>query len=68
MNAWWKNFILIALVAATPAAAAAQGRVPTANSGAIGGDMGVCLARDAGLATGLTPEGIRALTVGSKDF
>lgn len=53
----WKNFILIVLMAAMPATAAAQGRVPTTDSGAIGGDVGVFLARDPDLKSGLTLEG-----------
>jgi opacity protein-like surface antigen len=56
-----KNFILSGLMAAmlagVPAAAAAQGRVPTTDSGAVGGDVGIFLARDADLNNGLALEG-----------
>jgi opacity protein-like surface antigen len=56
MHASWKNFILIVLMAAMPATAAAQ-RVPAANSGAVGGDVGVFLPRDSQLSSGLSLEG-----------
>jgi hypothetical protein len=52
-----KNFILIALLAAMPATALAQGRVPATDSGAIGVDVGIFLARDADLNNGLAVEG-----------
>lgn len=52
-----KHFILILAAAAIPATAAAQGRVPTTDSAAVGGDVGVFLARDADLASGLNLEG-----------
>jgi opacity protein-like surface antigen len=57
MKTLWKNFILIMLLAAIPATAGAQGRVPTTDSGAIGGDVGVFLARDPDLSSGLSLEG-----------
>jgi opacity protein-like surface antigen len=57
MNTLIKNFILIALVAAMPATALAQGRVPATDSGAVGVDVGIFLARDADLNNGLTLEG-----------
>lgn len=54
MHTSWKNFIPIVLIAAMPAAAAAQ---PRADSGAVGGDVGVFLARDSQLSKGLSLEG-----------
>jgi opacity protein-like surface antigen len=57
MKTWFKNFILMATLAAMPATALAQGRVPTTDSGAVGVDVGIFLARDADLNNGLNLEG-----------
>jgi opacity protein-like surface antigen len=57
MKTSMKNFILIAVLAAMPATAFAQGRVPTTDSGAVGVDVGIFLARDGDLDNGLSLEG-----------
>jgi opacity protein-like surface antigen len=57
MRTFFKHFILIALLTAMPATTLAQGRVPTTGSGAVGGDIGIFLARDGDLNNGLTLEG-----------
>lgn len=56
MKTYFKNFILIALLA-VPASASAQGRVPHTDSGAIGGDVGVFLPRDGAYDAGPAIEG-----------
>lgn len=57
MTASLRHFILTALVVALPCAAFAQGRTPAADSGAVGGDVGVFFPRDASLDSGPTLEG-----------
>ncbi|HEV3486262.1 MAG TPA: outer membrane beta-barrel protein [Vicinamibacterales bacterium] len=52
-----KHFILTIICLAAATAAAAQGRVPSAESAAIGGDIGIVAPRDEALATGLSLEG-----------
>jgi hypothetical protein len=56
MNAYLKNFILIAVLA-TPASAFAQGRVPHTDSAAVGGEVGVFLPRDGAYDAGPALEG-----------
>lgn len=50
-------FLLLVLAVAWPAPAAAQRRVPAAESGALGGDIGLFLPRDNQLESGLALEG-----------
>jgi hypothetical protein len=57
MKAFLEHFILTALIAALPALASAQGRVPATDSGALGIDFGVFLPREDRLANGPTLEG-----------
>jgi Outer membrane protein beta-barrel domain len=57
MRSGWKHFILSTLFVAAANVAAAQGRVPAAESGAVGGDIGVMAPRGDRLGTGLALEG-----------
>lgn len=57
MKAILKHFILTAAIAALPAMAFAQGRVPAAESGALGLDVGVFLPREGRMSNGPTIEG-----------
>lgn len=57
MRSAFKHFILSILFLGVATVAAAQGRVPAAESGAIGGEIGVIAPRDEVLGTGLTLEG-----------
>lgn len=57
MRGVFKHFILSILFLGVPTAAAAQGRVPAAESGALGGDIGVIAPREEALSTGVTLEG-----------
>ena len=52
-----KHFILFTVFLAVASAAAAQGRVPAEDSGAVGGEIGVVAPRGEGLSTGLTLDG-----------
>jgi hypothetical protein len=51
------NFIVFTLIVACPSVAVAQRRLPAAASGAVGGDLGVFIAREAGLGSGLSLDG-----------
>jgi hypothetical protein len=51
------NFIVFLLLLMWPVAAAAQRRVPATGSAAVGGDVGVFVARDEALGSGLALEG-----------
>jgi hypothetical protein len=57
MTAHTRHFILTALLVAVPCTAFAQRRVPATDSGAVGGDIGIFLPRDAALDAGPTLEG-----------
>jgi hypothetical protein len=57
MRSVFKHFILSILFVGVATVTAAQGRVPAAESGAIGGEIGVIAPRDEVLSTGLTLEG-----------
>jgi hypothetical protein len=57
MKALLKHFILTAAIAALPAAASAQGRVPATDSGAVGVDVGLFVPRDDALSSGPNIEG-----------
>jgi hypothetical protein len=52
-----KHFILFTFFFLAAASGAAQGRVPSEDSGAIGGDIGIVAPRDEALSTGVTLEG-----------
>ena len=57
MRSSLRRFIVFAIFMALGSAAAAQGRVPTTDSGAIGGDVGLILPRSDALDTGPVLEG-----------
>lgn len=57
-------FLLLPLAGAAPAAA--QGRVPAAESGALGADVGIFLPRDEQLGSGLTFEGFYEYYLGAR--
>jgi hypothetical protein len=66
MNAYLKNSILIAVLAA-PASAFAQGRVPHADSAAVGGEVGVFLPRDGAYDAGPALEGFYEYYLSARD-
>ena len=57
MRSVLRQFILFASCTAVASAAAAQGRVPAADSGAVGGDVGIIVPRSEALGTGPVLEG-----------
>ena len=56
-----------ALVLALPAPASAQGRMPHKGAGAVGGDVGVFLPRQAGMATGPALDGFYEYYLTARD-
>jgi outer membrane protein with beta-barrel domain len=54
---WMSSCALICALTLMPSSAAAQGRVPAKDSGAVGGEIGVFFPAQDGLGSGLTLEG-----------
>lgn len=57
MQRWFGIPLIVIAAALIPAFAQAQGRVPTTGSAAVGGDVGIFLARDNDLASGIDLSG-----------
>jgi hypothetical protein len=66
MNAQLRHLIVTAAILALSSPAFGQGRTPTPDSAAIGGDVGVFLPRDSALTTGPTLEGFYEFYLSSR--
>ena len=67
MNAQLRHLIVTAAILALSSPAFGQGRTPTPDSAAIGGDVGVFLPRDSALTTGPTLEGFYEFYLTSRE-